>query len=1147
MTVLPEESDSSVRPTEIHITNIPFQEDIEHIVHDSSYRDFHAVTFTLGMDSTVPAEQSSPSPDLSEYSTSSSVAGQAPSFIVTMPRQVYSKVNENIQLKCTFTGQPLPAVTWQKDGNLVDMSRNYTIISEDGITILRLECTTLEDNAIFSCTIANSFGTETASCKVIIEDDELEHQRIGTQVICDREDASGEVNAVVMSPHKTTTTFTFSSPEVVEKTEEHREAAEQRSVETMDGQQPFFLLPLEDATLKGNTCTLKCIIMATPTAHVDWLVEDELVAKDEDHSLIYEDGIAILKIRNIQRDELRVSCTASNCHGRAETLCHLKRDYTDASVRDERQSPRFIIPLKNICTCTEEVKLKCVVEGEPVPEITWFVDGKEQVERTTYYDGVAELDIPILSVSHEIKCCARNSAGMAECHCVVTKIPVEGAASTLLSQKPYFVHPLHDQSTGKESLTLRVVVAASPPATLQWSIDGKTVTGDGDVSVIYEDGIGILSMSSLKTGVTEVSCVARNEYGICTTSAKVTRVGGSDLREDVEQQEAKRKEVEQWKDEDECDKNAETFTTTEIALSKREERACLEVDLISTIFKLYMSTMVISRKRGELESHEFEMIEEKPQLEKHTKGEEVKLSKEMDVTVDEEPWNMVEVREHVELDHSLEHVLEFESKESNLIDVGLQRKSEHESEKLNEMTFEELTPAEEVKPEEIKPQEEIKPVEEKVPQEVTETKELVEVAVEREITIEEIAEATATIEAIFTKTEEISGLEIDLITSPYDAVAQTATAPAKKKTPEEQKPAEELKPAEEEKPEEIKPQEEIKPVEEKVPQEVTETKELVEVAVEREITIEEIAEATATIEAIFTKTEEISGLEIDLITSPYDAVAQTATAPAKKKTPEEQKPAEELKPAEEVKPEEIKPQEEIKPVEEKVPYEVTETKELVEVAVEREITIEEIAEATATIEAIFTKTEEISGLEIDLITSPYDAVAQTATAPAKKKTPEEEKPAEELKPAEEEKPEEIKPQEEIKPVEEKVPYEVTETKELVEVAVEREITIEEIAEATATKEAIFTKTEEISGLEIDLITSPYDAVAQTAAAPAKKKTPEEEKPAEELKPAEEVKPEEIKPQEEIKPVEEKVPYEVTETKELVEVAVEREITIEEIA
>ncbi|XGW01071.1 hypothetical protein V3C99_013768 [Haemonchus contortus] len=379
LTVLPEESEGPVRPTEIHLSNIPFQEDVEHIIHDSAHRDFHSAALTLGVDASV-LEQRSSSPEVSDYSSASSGAGQAPTFIVTMPPQIYSKVNENIQLKCTFTGQPLPAVTWEKDGNLVDLNRNYNIITEDGVTILRLECTTLEDNAIFSCTVANNFGMQTANCKVIIEDEVLEHKHIGTQVICDRESASGEVDAVMMSPRTTATTFTFPSSEVVERSKEHGETKEDVSIEDVDEQKPVFLLPLEDSVFKGNTSTLKCIIMAAPTALIEWKIDDQVVTKDEEHGIIYEDGIAILKIRNIQRDDLRVSCTATNRNGRAESHCQLTRVH-ERSLHEEGQSPRFIIPLKNICTCAEEVTLKCIIEAEPIPEVTWFVDENMQTQR----------------------------------------------------------------------------------------------------------------------------------------------------------------------------------------------------------------------------------------------------------------------------------------------------------------------------------------------------------------------------------------------------------------------------------------------------------------------------------------------------------------------------------------------------------------------------------------------------------------------------------------------------------------------------------------------------------------------------------------------------------------------------------------------
>ncbi|VDM72305.1 unnamed protein product [Strongylus vulgaris] len=86
--------------------------------------------------SSVPLSASPSEESYSEMSTSSA-AGQAPNFVLKMPPQIYTKVNENIQMKCVFSGQPLPAVTWEKDGNLVDLNR-YIIVLLERISVLRM-------------------------------------------------------------------------------------------------------------------------------------------------------------------------------------------------------------------------------------------------------------------------------------------------------------------------------------------------------------------------------------------------------------------------------------------------------------------------------------------------------------------------------------------------------------------------------------------------------------------------------------------------------------------------------------------------------------------------------------------------------------------------------------------------------------------------------------------------------------------------------------------------------------------------------------------------------------------------------------------------------------------------------------------------
>ncbi|RCN39031.1 immunoglobulin I-set domain protein [Ancylostoma caninum] len=407
-------------PVEIHLSSVPCQADAEFVLLCATRSDFDTATFIIGEQH--PPETRSISPlegSLSEASTSS-LLGQSPAFIVTMPTQVYSKVNENIQLKCSFTGQPLPAVTWEKDGNLVDLNkrklskricsgvagvsslkigavaevagfkeerelhffRNYNIITEDGITILRLECTTLEDNALFSCTVANSFGMLTAHCKVIVEDDVLVHKHVGTRVICDRESEGAEVEAVMSSPSRIETKLSLQEgSREIESVDVLVEIEEETRKESIDGQAPYFLLPLEDGYFTSSKCVLKSIVMATPPAHVQWTVNDVHITEDLNHRVITEDGIAILQITNISSEELRITCTATNDYGEAVTKCHLSKRASEDSISERGQKPYFVLPLKDVDSYDDEVQLKCVVSGEPLPKMSWQLDGEKLEER----------------------------------------------------------------------------------------------------------------------------------------------------------------------------------------------------------------------------------------------------------------------------------------------------------------------------------------------------------------------------------------------------------------------------------------------------------------------------------------------------------------------------------------------------------------------------------------------------------------------------------------------------------------------------------------------------------------------------------------------------------------------------------------------
>lgn len=59
--------------------------------------------------------------EISVISDSSITSSTRPHFVVPLPERVTHTVNDHITIKCKFSGQPLPAAMWEKDGVLLDL------------------------------------------------------------------------------------------------------------------------------------------------------------------------------------------------------------------------------------------------------------------------------------------------------------------------------------------------------------------------------------------------------------------------------------------------------------------------------------------------------------------------------------------------------------------------------------------------------------------------------------------------------------------------------------------------------------------------------------------------------------------------------------------------------------------------------------------------------------------------------------------------------------------------------------------------------------------------------------------------------------------------------------------------------------------
>ncbi|MCP9264542.1 Titin [Dirofilaria immitis] len=105
---------------------------------------------------------------------------------------------------------------------------------------------------------------------------------------------------------------------------------------------PKFIKALETTTaVVGQFHQFKCIVSGTPAPRIRWFVDGDVIRDSEVYQTIYEDGVCILKIRELAiEDEGEYTCEAINDAGRAITKCFLQI-ITEADVLKYQQQAMF--------------------------------------------------------------------------------------------------------------------------------------------------------------------------------------------------------------------------------------------------------------------------------------------------------------------------------------------------------------------------------------------------------------------------------------------------------------------------------------------------------------------------------------------------------------------------------------------------------------------------------------------------------------------------------------------------------------------------------------------------------------------------------------------------------------------------------------
>nr|3PUC_A Chain A, Titin [Homo sapiens] len=67
------------------------------------------------------------------------------------------------------TGEPRPTAIWTKDGKAITQGGKYKLSEDKGGFFLEIHKTDTSDSGLYTCTVKNSAGSVSSSCKLTIK------------------------------------------------------------------------------------------------------------------------------------------------------------------------------------------------------------------------------------------------------------------------------------------------------------------------------------------------------------------------------------------------------------------------------------------------------------------------------------------------------------------------------------------------------------------------------------------------------------------------------------------------------------------------------------------------------------------------------------------------------------------------------------------------------------------------------------------------------------------------------------------------------------------------------------------------------------------------------------------------------------------
>ncbi|CDW55769.1 Muscle M line assembly protein unc 89 [Trichuris trichiura] len=386
---------------------------------------------------------------------------------VTRTQYGFRTVHETTaKMSLKVTGNPMPVITWYKDGVLLQEDERKKFYSDDdGYFALTIEPVQVEDTGRYTCVATNEYGQARTSAFFRV-------------VKVDRE------------------------PEP-----------------------PKFLKVMRDLELhEGDTAVFTCEVEGWPEPEIQFYLDGQPIHISREHNIEYDGRTVRLTVREVQPED-GGSYMLKAVNGSGEVQC--AATLTVIKDLEKNKMPPYFQQQLNDVTVVEDqsVKFKTVCSGDPTPEAVWYINGV-QLTNSDKVHMIAEDGVYILTIDNitqhfdgELTCCAFNRLGEISCSCRITVNKADYA--------PSFEQELSDQVvTAGENVKLQVVIAAQPEATVSWWFNDEQISEHHpNVRLTAKAQAGNYTIEIMKAttdmcGV--IKCQASNYLGTVFSSANLS-------------------------------------------------------------------------------------------------------------------------------------------------------------------------------------------------------------------------------------------------------------------------------------------------------------------------------------------------------------------------------------------------------------------------------------------------------------------------------------------------------------------------------------------------------------------------------------------------------------------------------------------------